>query len=40
MGEKGLMVDFVDSVSQEQALLIWELVETLRVKRLPEDLVL
>lgn len=38
MGELGLWPDFVDSVSANQALVCWRIVETMRKKRLPEDL--
>jgi hypothetical protein len=40
MCEQDLIIDSVNAVSPDQALLMWRLVETLRVKRLPEDLVL
>jgi hypothetical protein len=38
MCEQDLIIDSVNAISRDQALQIWQLIETLRVKRFPEDL--
>ena len=38
--ELGLMPDYVDSVSEQQALFLWKVVETLKEKEFPEDFIL
>lgn len=40
LSENRLFVDDVDTVSLEQAILCWQIIETLKSKKLPDELVM